>query len=100
MKYFIRRDDIVRDLERAHSIAGANPNNVRTNDEIWNKVIKDFKKNETFLWDQKDLIMEYTQKQETENDEDKKNTYEIIGKVIKNTTVFKPGYVPGWGYRN
>ena len=99
VKSFIRKDDLVRDLERVHSFAGLNPNNIRTDEEIWEKTIKSFKKNEQFLWDRADLIIEYTRKRDNDFDEVKKHTYEAILKVIKQTTSFYPGYVPGWGYR-
>lgn len=100
MKYFIRRDDIVRDLEQAHSVAGLNPNNTHTSEEIWEKTIKGFKKNEQFLWDRASLIIEYTKKKDSEPDESRKNTYETILKVIKQTSSFRSNYMPGWGYRN
>lgn len=94
MKTFIIRNEIVEGLERARKTSA------HTNDELWTRIIKDFKSNETFIWDQAELLMEYTKKQEAEIDNDKKNTYKAIVQVIKNGPMFTPNYLPGWGYRN
>lgn len=94
MKTFITKHEIVEGLKQARKTSA------HTNDELWTKIIKDFKDNETFIWDQAELMMVYIKKQEAETDNDKKNTYKIVARTIKNGSTFKSDYLPGWGQRN